>query len=102
MIIVEYNLKNGISLDNACVILKTVILNSHTVTLKNADGEEVTSEQKDISCSFFVDASSRAYESGKPYVEVIESVYPYDESKDIEAQAYENFKNDAHLAIVTD
>ena len=35
-------------------------------------------------------------------MEVIESVYPYDESKDIEAQAYENFKNDAHLAIVTD
>ncbi|MGH4277246.1 hypothetical protein ACRFBS_04085 [Klebsiella pneumoniae] len=75
---------NGIELNEAVFILRGVNLYSHSVMI-----EGVVSEKKDIACTFYIYASEKAYGEMKQPVKIIEETIPYDDSKDLEQQAYD-------------
>ncbi len=89
MIITSYSLENGIELSDSAIILRSAAMHSCTVIT-----EGLVSDSKSILCTFDIYVSESARTSGKPPVSFIERVYPYDDTKNLEEQAYANLESE--------
>lgn len=89
MIVTSYSLENGIELSDAAITLRSASMHSSTVMI---DGE--ISDSKSLLCTFDIFASESARADGRPPVSFIERVYPYDETKNLEDQAYANLETE--------
>jgi hypothetical protein len=87
MIITRYSLENGIEIPAAAITLRSASMHSSSVMI---DGEILDS--KSLLCTFDIFANESARTDGRPPVSSIERVYPYDETKNLEDQAYANLE----------
>lgn len=78
----EYVTESGVVLSKAFIILKGVIVFSHTVTLEGS-----SEEQRDIEFTFNVYASDAAYQEGKSPIESFSEMAKFDNEKSIDEQA---------------